>query len=108
MTSGLAASTDRHYGAAMTNLEGPDPKLVVRNQLINAHQYLLAARQDKSVPNSVGSALLSLHAAVKALADVVLDDDQNGPSAVAAPDRRIARCSAQPGPAKSERPEVLT
>jgi len=78
MTSGLAASTDRHYGAATTNLEGPDPKLVVRNQLINAHQYLLAARQDKSVPNSVGSALLSLHAAVKALADVVLEDDQNG------------------------------
>jgi hypothetical protein len=46
----------------------PDAAQVVRHQLSSAQQQITIARKDPNIPNSVGSALLHLEAAIKNLA----------------------------------------
>lgn len=81
-------------------MDASDPKAVVAHQLRMAKTSILRARQDTSVTTDVQSALLSLHAAVVALAKIEGIDPEAPPAAGAyvAP-RSVPRDPDDPNPA---------
>ncbi|WP_242089201.1 hypothetical protein [Curtobacterium sp. DN_7.5] len=61
-------------------MNAPDPTNVVAHQLRLAQASIKRARQDSAVSTDVQSALLSLHAAVEALAKLQGIDPENPPA----------------------------